>query len=101
MMNLKVGKYPIDITLHDGNIIKSTHTCNLDLPWLLHGITKVYVVLRLTHEYQYNNFSEGWKVIHVKEECWSYKSMGDNYYIMDITAIPINATHLITQHGPD
>ena len=33
-VNIKKAKYPLQITLPNGKIINSTHTCNLDIPWL-------------------------------------------------------------------
>jgi len=32
--NLEIAEKPITSTLHNGRTIQSTHTCNLDIPWL-------------------------------------------------------------------
>jgi hypothetical protein len=37
--NKQVAINPINITLPDGSKIQSSHTCNLDIPWLLDEIT--------------------------------------------------------------
>ena len=38
-INIKRAKYPIKILLPNGKRIKSTHTCNLDIPWLPDQVT--------------------------------------------------------------
>jgi hypothetical protein len=47
--NKQVALHPIRITLPDGNKIQSSHTCNLDIPWLPHEITAGHIVPKLTH----------------------------------------------------
>eukprot|EP00804_Cyclotella_cryptica_P001099 CCRYP_008385-RA/>CCRYP_008385-RA protein AED:0.18 eAED:0.13 QI:0/0/0/1/0.4/0.16/6/0/1406 len=40
---------PLTIRLPNGKHIVSTHTCNLDLPWLPHSITEAHIVPGLSH----------------------------------------------------
>ena len=40
---------PLRIKLPNGSLIKSTHTCNLDIPWLPNNITEAHVVPGLSH----------------------------------------------------
>ena len=40
---------PVSITLPGGQKITSTHTCNLDIPWLPHSITEAHTVPGLLH----------------------------------------------------
>ena len=49
VVNKKVADKPIHITLPNGKIIKSTHTCNLDIPWMPHQMTEAPIVPGLTH----------------------------------------------------
>ena len=48
-VNIKISKYPIAIKLSDGSIIGSTHTCNLDTPWLSQEMRKAHPVSGLEH----------------------------------------------------
>jgi hypothetical protein len=47
--NKRIAIHPIKITLPDGNKIESSHTCNLDIPWLPHETTAGHIVPKLTH----------------------------------------------------
>ena len=49
IVNRKIAQFPIAIKLLDGKIIKSTHTGNLDIPWLPTTMTKCHVVPGLAH----------------------------------------------------
>ena len=49
VVNKCVDLNPISITLPDGQTITSTHTCNLDIPWLPHNITEAHIVPGLLH----------------------------------------------------
>ena len=42
--NLKIAQKPITITLPNCRTIQSTHTCNLDIPWLPDTMTEAYIV---------------------------------------------------------
>jgi hypothetical protein len=45
----QVALNPITITLPDGNKIQSSHTCNLDIPWLPDAIMASHIVPQLSH----------------------------------------------------
>lgn len=47
--NKQIATNPIRITLPDGNKIQSSHTCNLDIPWLPDAITAGHIVPKLSH----------------------------------------------------
>ncbi len=47
--NKQIATAPIQITLPDGNKIWSSHTCNLDIPWLPHNMTAAHIVPGLSH----------------------------------------------------
>ena len=48
-MNLERAKFLIAIKFPDGNIIYSTHTCNLNIPWIPHAVTEGHIVPGLAH----------------------------------------------------
>ena len=43
VINVKPTTNPIQITLPDGQIIMSTHTCNLNIPWLPAFMTEAHM----------------------------------------------------------
>ena len=47
--NKKVAATPLTITLPDGSRVRSTHTCNLDIPWLPDSMTGAHIVPQLAH----------------------------------------------------
>ncbi len=47
--NKQVATHLITTTLPNGRSIKSTHTCNLDIPWLPHAMTETHIVPGLAH----------------------------------------------------
>jgi len=47
--NLQIDPNPITVTLPDGNTIRSTHTCNLDLPHLPDTVTQAHIIPGLAH----------------------------------------------------
>ena len=49
VVNKRLASKPINITLPNGKMIKSTHTCNLDVPWMSHQMTEAHIVPGLTH----------------------------------------------------
>ena len=49
VVNLERAKFPIAIKLPDGKIIYSTHTCNLNIPWLPHAVTEGHIFPGLAH----------------------------------------------------
>ena len=48
-VNIKIATNPITITLPNGKVIQSTHTCNLDIPWLPAEMTEGHIVPGLAH----------------------------------------------------
>ena len=49
VINKQPATNPITITLPAGSTIRSTHTCNLDIPWLPHHVTEAHIVPGLAH----------------------------------------------------
>ena len=75
VVNMKVAEFPLAIKLPDGAIIYSTHTCNLDIPWLPQEITEAHIVPGLAHSslISTRKFTEaGCKVVFDKYECRVY-----------------------------
>ena len=73
--NVQVATSPIRITLPNGKTIKSTHTCNLDIPWLPSSVTEAHIVPGLSHSslISTRKFCEaGCKVIFDVKECRVY-----------------------------
>ena len=48
-VNVQKSTNPLQITLPNGKQIKSTHTCNLDIPWLPQNMTEAHIVPGLAH----------------------------------------------------
>ena len=74
-VNIKVAKFPIAIKLPDGSIIWSTHTCNLDIPWLPHRMTESHIVPGLAHSSLISTkkcCKAGSKVVFDETECRVY-----------------------------
>jgi len=75
VVNKQVAANPISITLPNGKTIKSTHTCNLDIPWLPHVMTEAHIVPGLAHSslIATRKFCDaGCRVIFDLEECRVY-----------------------------
>ena len=49
VVNKRPTASPLKITLPNGKIIQSTHTCNLDIPWLPDALTEAHIVPGLSH----------------------------------------------------
>eukprot|EP00804_Cyclotella_cryptica_P014650 CCRYP_012669-RA/>CCRYP_012669-RA protein AED:0.66 eAED:0.28 QI:0/0/0/0.66/0/0.33/3/0/1062 len=49
VLNQKPSTQPLQIKLPDGSFITSTHTCNLNIPWLPTSMTEAHIVPGLTH----------------------------------------------------
>ena len=47
--NLQVADNPISITIPNGKNMTSTHTCNLDIPWLPNHVTGAHILPGLAH----------------------------------------------------
>jgi hypothetical protein len=48
-INIQPDPDPITVTLPDGRTIQSTHTCNLDIPWIRGSATQAHIIPGLTH----------------------------------------------------
>jgi hypothetical protein len=72
VINKKPVVKPLKIKLPEGNFIESTHTCNLDIPWLPTNVTEAHIVPGLQHSslISTRKFCDaGCKVIFETEEC--------------------------------
>eukprot|EP00804_Cyclotella_cryptica_P025623 CCRYP_002827-RA/>CCRYP_002827-RA protein AED:0.60 eAED:0.68 QI:0/0/0/1/0/0/2/0/144 len=49
VLNQKPAAHPLHIKLPDISFIKSTHTCNLNIPWLPKSMTEAHIVPGLAH----------------------------------------------------
>jgi hypothetical protein len=49
VINTQLAKSPLRIKLPDGSYIQSTHTCNLNIPWLPNAVNEVHIVPHLGH----------------------------------------------------
>jgi len=49
VINKQIDLNPIIITLPDGATLQSTHTCNVNIPWLRDDATKARIVPGLAH----------------------------------------------------
>ena len=66
---------PISITIPNCNIMTSTHTCNLYIPWIPNHVTEAHIVPGLTHAsfISTRTFCEAvFKVIFDENECRVY-----------------------------
>ena len=48
-INKTIAATPLVVTLPDGATIFSTHTCNLDMPWLPDSVTEAHIIPGLSH----------------------------------------------------
>ena len=89
---------PITITLPSGSTIQSTHTCNLDIPWLPHHVTEAHIVPGLAHSSLVSTrkfCAAGCKVAFDEDECRVYYQgrlalVGGQCPITDLWRLPIN-----------
>ena len=73
--NLQVVDKPISITIPNGKSMTSTHTCNLDIPWLPNHMMEEHIVPGLAHAslISTRKFCEaGCKLIFDANECRVY-----------------------------
>ena len=49
VISTQIGAHLITITLPNGKVIQSAHTCNLDIPWLPAQMMEVHIVPGLAH----------------------------------------------------
>jgi hypothetical protein len=98
VINKQSASKPITITLPSGSTIRSTHTCNLDIPWLPNHVTKAHIVPGLAHLSPISTCkfcAAGCRVAFNKEECRVYYKgklalFGDRCPITDLWRLPIN-----------
>ena len=96
--NKKVATSPLTITLPDGSKIQSTHTCNLDIPWLPHAMTEAHIVPDLAHSslISTRKFCDaGCQVAFDENECRVYYKnelvlIGDRDVKSNLWRLPIN-----------
>ena len=81
VINKQVALNPLHIKLPNGAIIQSTHTCNLNIPWLPDNITEAHIVPGLSHSslVATRQFCDaGCKIVFDTNECKI--SIKDNWY---------------------
>ena len=99
-VNIKIATNPITITLPNGKVIQSTHTCNLDIPWLPAEMTEGHIVPGLAHAslISTRKFCDaGCKVVFdMHESCVYYQGKlvltGDRNPTTQLWRLPINPT---------
>ena len=98
VVNKKPAQKPIQIMLPNGKRIMSTHTCNLDIPWLPDAMTEAHIVPGLSHSslISTRKFCDaGCKVIFDIDECRIYYNeqlvlIGDRDPTTGLWRLPIN-----------
>ena len=98
--NLQVADNPIIITIPNGKSMTSTHTCNLDIPWLPNHMTEAHIVPGLEHAsliYTRIFCEAECKLIFYADECRVYYKgnlvlSGDKYANTALWKLPINLT---------
>ena len=72
VINVRPTTNPIKITMPDGDTIESTHTCNLNIPWMPEEMTRAHIVPGLAHSSLISikqMVDHGAKVVYDKKEC--------------------------------
>eukprot|EP00804_Cyclotella_cryptica_P015897 CCRYP_006383-RA/>CCRYP_006383-RA protein AED:0.07 eAED:-0.04 QI:0/0/0/1/0/0/2/0/1375 len=106
--NQQRASNPLHIKLPNGTVIQSTHTCNLDIPWLPNSITEAHIVPGLSHSslVATRKFCDaGCQIIFDADECQvNYKGKvvlsGNRDPSSGLWRVPINPTkpvHNLTQ----
>ena len=98
--NEQTTSNPLKIKLPDGTFIHSTHTCNLDIPWLPHEITEAHIVPGLSHSslVATRKFCDvGCKITFDMDECRIYYKgklvlSGTRDHNSGLWKVPINPT---------
>ena len=73
--NVRPTQNPVRITCPNGQTIRSTHECNLDIPWLPAAMTDAHIVPGLAHSslISIKKFCDaGCRVIFDRDECRVY-----------------------------
>eukprot|EP00804_Cyclotella_cryptica_P025040 CCRYP_015954-RA/>CCRYP_015954-RA protein AED:0.40 eAED:0.40 QI:0/0/0/1/0/0/2/0/332 len=94
---------PLKIKLPNGTVIQSTHTCNLDIPWLPNSITEAHIIPGLSHSslVATRKFCDaGCEIIFNADECRvSYKGnivlSGNRDPSSGLWRVPINPTKIV------
>jgi hypothetical protein len=71
-INIKPAITPLHVTMPNGNILTSTHTCNLDIPWLPAHVTEAHIIPGLSHSslIAARKFCDkGYKIVYTAETC--------------------------------
>ena len=97
VVNLQVAKQPITVRLPDGSTLQSTHTCNLDIPWLPKEATEAHIIPGLAHSSLISTrklCNAGCKVV-FEDECRVYYKgelvlRGPRDPTTDLWRLPIN-----------
>ena len=98
VVNMRKATKPIQIMLPNGDSIKSTHTCHLDIPWLPAHMTEAHIVPGLSHSslISTRKFCDaGCKVVFDAAECRVYYKdslvlVGDRDPATHLWRLPIN-----------
>ena len=99
-MNLQIAVKPIAVTLPNGRMIQSTHTCNLEIPWLPHAMSEAHIVPGLAHSSLISTrkfCAAGCQVTFDEEECRVYHKghlvlVGDRDEETNLWRLPVNPT---------
>ena len=101
VVNIRKALIPLKIKLPDGSFIESTHTCNLDIPWLPAHMTEAHIVPGLNHSslISTRKFCDaGCRVIFDVDECKVYYEQklvlsGKRDPLTGLWKVPINPTY--------
>ena len=75
VVNKQPSTNPLKITLPNGKVVQSTHTCNIDIPWLPDQTTEAHILPVLAHSsliLTWKFCDAGCKVVLNMTECWVY-----------------------------
>ena len=86
VVNKQPATTPIAVTLPDGGTLLSTHTCNLDIPWLPPDVTQAHIFPGLTHS----------SLISTKKFCDAGYAVGFNRHLCAV----FDANNKCVLHGP-
>jgi hypothetical protein len=86
VINKQPATTPISVTLPDGGTLLSTHTCNLNIPWLPPDVTQAHIIPGLSHS----------SLISTKKFCDAGYSVGFNRHLCAV----FDAANRCVLHGP-
>jgi len=101
VINKQPATKPIQIMMPDGSKLLSTHTCNVDIPWLPNTMTGAHIVPGLSHAslISTRKFCDaGCRVAFDQEECRVYYKnklvlIGTRDQVSQLWKLPINPSH--------